>query len=207
MIAKVKGNPKLVPSPWALFGNALQLDGKADYVDCGTGLSFVDGKPFTIEIKAKISDFSNWPIILARWGPSYAQQNFTLMVLNDGRLHFVYRTGPKSFLGVDGPRIFVDTPYDIAVVMAANGDVNVFANGQPGYEDNGKAVVPDLNVPLTVGAGAGYEFVGGVIDELRISSTARYALDAPYAVTKAPFVYDEATLFLCHFDALSTVVE
>lgn len=210
MVGTVVGNPSLVASPWAGFGNALQFNGTSDYVTLGPNVpSVCDGNPFTIEAKINITSFANYPVIMARYdGSSYSKQNFLFYVLGDGRLAFLFRTGPKSFLGVDGPSPIVPgVNYDVAVVYDAQHNVNVFSNGHRGFIDNGKVASPDLTIPVNIGSIGNSGFLSGKMDEIRISKVARYDTNQDYTPSTQPFVADADTAYLAHFDSIMRTVD
>lgn len=107
-----------------------------------------------------------------------------------------------------------DAWHHVAAVRDAGGGLTLWVNGQladsaPGpagdlsYRD-GRATAWPASDPYLVlaaekhDAGAAYPSFSGWLDELRLSSVARYA--SPFVPARAPFVPDGATTALYHFD-------
>ena len=100
-------------------------------------------------------------------------------------------------------RIFVDGQADGSVV-GASGDISYPDNGVPGNYCSGSCAFSDPY--LVIGAekhdaGAGYPSFRGFLDELRLSTVARYT--ANFTVPAVPFTPDAGTAALYHLDEAS----
>ena len=93
-----------------------------------------------------------------------------------------------------------DTPWTHVATVLKGESLSLFVNGKQVAKAKIAANFANKNLTLSTVAGQGDEQLIGFIDEVRISSTARYTEDFEKPLKENEFEPDEHTTILYHFD-------
>lgn len=186
------------------FGGASALfDGTDDYITVpndGAGGDFDFGaNDFTIEAWINLDTTSGTQTIFCWWYQATADRTFWLGNSSGGELRFNYYTGGTFTRQLDSSGLSANTWHHIAIV----GDSTNFKT----YIDGTNIATASRNTidaisgtnPCAIGAtnDGAFDF-DGHIDELRVSSSARYT--ANFTPSTSAFTNDSDTVLLMHAD-------
>ena len=207
----VNGDAQIDTSRSVFGGSSLLTDGTGDYLDVDpvTAGDFVFTGEFTIEGwfnydndtgSASAGLFSN------KQGAGDSTNFFILFRNFDTKIQLLCTTGVS--VAVATGAISADTWNHIALVRDSSNNVAFWLNGtreqfHTGITGNvglsgsqeaiGIAGFPDGQLPFNQGG-------NGWMDEVRVSSIARYNTGGNITVPTSPFTNDDDTLFLLHMD-------
>ena len=175
-------------------------------VRCGNTYGWIDGN--TVLDRDRYNQPRSFGISLGNgrvaFGTNVANWSTTLCGVRnvlDGAWHHVAVVRERN---TGTMRIYVDGQAD-GTVVGAPGDISYPDNGVPGNYCNGSCAFSDPYI--VVGAEkhdagvASYPSFRGFLDEVRLSTTARYL--ASFVVPTSPFTVDASTAALYHFDEAS----
>lgn len=213
-ILRGTNKPTLSTSPvGAAFDDCYDFDGvdlgdDSCGVDCGAEGVGISAAPFTFELwfQADAGGLGRTQILAGKWGGSEPTKNYEIALTDTNKVIVgVEDTTPVTVTVTGTTTIVAGTVYHVALVL--NGTtLTLYLNGS----SEGTASVtamqsPDLLTPLWIGrddrvdAASIYPF-DGRIDEVRLSSSARYTSN--FTPSTTPFADDADTLGLWHFDAI-----
>lgn len=166
------------------FGNtSVVLDGDADYVDCGDSADWTFSGDFTVECWFRITSLpADWYEVGILEQYQDASNYWTLNLFNyqsEGtyNLTWIMWSGGGNVLSHVDSAITpsTNTWYHIAGVRSGN-NINTYFNGTKGSTTTTySSAWPNFAGVLSAGRGVdGRLFVGGWIDEVRVSKVARY---------------------------------
>lgn len=177
----------------------LLLDGDGDCLELDSRALKVPDGPLTVEAWLWGSDFAGRRALLAKTESS----EFALFV-NDGTVDFsVFLGRAYARARSSGPLLRTDRWHHLAGVFDG-AEVRIYVDGALIARSPGRGARKTNDLPLFVGAdpdghGAPMSFFAGAIDEVRISTVARYQGDSfTPADRHEP---DDATALLLHLDA------
>jgi len=159
-------------------GSALAFNGVDNYVDAGSGYTFVTNYPFTVEAWVRASTDAGTGVILSAWED--ASNRFQLEWLGTlgeiGAYHTIGGTGDR--LRTDGANLNSDVWYHIVAVANAGLDVDAYVNGiSVGGFDTGHVLtdpptVAGINIGRNRRTAALVSYFNGSIDEVEIHARA-----------------------------------
>jgi hypothetical protein len=187
------------------FGGASALfDGNTDYITSAASSDFDFGTgDFTIEYQIRFATVDTLYVpICNRASTSIANGEWWCEVTaaeDEMYWGFKNQAGTQYYvnLGLAGSAFATNTWYHIAVVKR-NDQIQLYQNGTAvGSATSVTGSFGTSGVPITIGAlGNGSYSLNGHIDEIRISSVARYT--GNFTAPTAAFVNDSNTLLLIH---------
>lgn len=194
------GNAQVDTAQSKFGGASAVFDGTGDYLDCNQPI-IPASSDFTAEAWVRLNDNTNVRSIIQQYGTgqvgrfslqyNHVFDKFTLFVDN--------LTDDINIQGTTTP-ISTNTWYHVAVTRSGN-NWNLWVNGNDnGSDTNSGSVYQGINTYI----GARFHnslidnVMDGHIDEIRISSTARYT--GAFTPSTAAFVNDANTLLLIHAD-------
>lgn len=182
--------------------NALAFDGIDDFVTFQDDPDLDVGPQLTIEAWIRPADVRGERYVVVHANPS-APNGYDLL-LRDGTLRLRLFTGTGLVEAPSGadPGILLQNDRWYHVAGSYDGaTLRVFVNGRlSASNDCGAQTIITTGQPLRIGANTSgtIAYFAGIIDEVRISASARYT--ANFAVPVAPFVDDSDTRLLLHLD-------
>jgi hypothetical protein len=174
------------------FGNALLFDGVNDYVRFQHSVALNMAGSFTIEawIARSLPAVDEDTVLVKGVA---GRRNYRLFLAADGRVGFLWERADKSKQETLGVIPIADTEWHhVACVFDADlAENRIYIDGRLDKTDatTGAPVVNKDALYLGAGTGAGLEAFSGLIDEVRISSAARYRgnfFTAPVAPFASP---------------------
>jgi hypothetical protein len=195
------------PTPTATAtsaGSSLQFDGTDDPV---TLVNLPQWTQFTIEAWAKrTADGTSYGDILSDANAGYSQAMFTLYV-DDGdtdcpggpTYEYAYLQIPVPEIWCSGVQASLDPWQHVAVTRDASGTRRFYVDGILRQSLPSSTASADSNGTLAFGRAGAYdgEYFTGLIDEVRLSNTARYT-GASFTPQTTPFSSDANTVGLWH---------
>jgi len=171
----IHGQPRFVPGK---IGQCVALDGRQDYIDCGTTLADL-GQTFTVECWVNPANRQN---LHADVFGNHSHDGLGLVVEQDGEKtnHFAgsYGAGAGRWIGTRPVPLAADRWQHLALVKTP-AELRLYLNGIPVAV--AKSDAPMLPSPLTLRVGDSIEEVRrcfrGQIDEFRVWKTARTHFD------------------------------
>lgn len=192
-------NDAQVDTAQSKFGGASALfDGTGDYLYIDPSENLIvagSNDDFTIEAWYRWNNTSGGQGLISDRPPTssgYTTNNFYLEKNSSNTLFFGYNGGGDI---INTSSVSANTWYHIAVVRSS-GTTSLYLNGtQTGTTLSYTGQVGDGSIGI--GAVVG-QYMNGWIDEIRISSTARYT--ANFTPSTSAFTHDADTLLLIHAD-------
>lgn len=199
--------PGLVASPFSSHNNAFVFDGvnigaNSAGIDVGANLTGMAGS-FCFEFRVRFANVSSNDQYMGRWGASSSELNFRVGIDNTASWKAQMRkTGSTASLSAGGGNnAVVNTNYAIAITY----DGTTFRMFKDGVIIDSVAATapqtPDATTSLWVGRVADTSAptaMNAIIDEVRLSNTARYTSN--YTPASTPLTIDDNTVFLYHLD-------
>lgn len=187
------GNAKVSTTQSKFGGTSLILDGTSDYLTVSSGGFNVGSGDITIEFWVRHSAVNDQQVYCdLRTG---ANNHYIFYVQSDNKL--VVYDGLTAYTST--ATMAANTWYHLALSRSGT-TLKVFRDGTEVISGTNSRNLSDNS---TIVIGSSYEgfstnSVNGYMDEVRISSTARYT--ANFTAPTAPFVNDSNTLLLIHCD-------
>lgn len=186
--------------------SAMSFDGKSDKVD-GSTIVQTSGTQFTAEFWTNIPDLTKYDSASTdvRFFDTYTYGGVSLKIYNgfggssNRRMYFNLNTtgGSVTVTNCDISALSSNSWHHIAAVY--NGTtMYVYIDGTSCGSAAQSGTVNITSQSLSIGASYDSAYLGTIIDEFRISNTARYS--ANFTTSTAPFVRDSTTKLLLHFD-------
>lgn len=196
----------LVASTCDAANSALYFNGSVAQVAVADSATMHLDSAFTLEAWIRQTDATGQQDIIYKWsGSGYVDQRSYFMQVFDGKILLSFSSTGQYAEGRQS--LFSDASIPLGqwthvAGVFSNSTLSIFING---HRDTASLSVPGetpyhSTSPVFVGSGvsAGYETFEGGIDEVRISSVARY--DSGFAVPSSEFVADANTLLLLHMN-------
>lgn len=157
--------------------HALRYDGDDDWVRVPDD-SALDGiAPLTVEAWLKADDYPSEVQIVSHHDHA-AHTGFVLLIFQSGEMQFRYQFAGQNY-SVGFVPVSAGAWHHVAATYDS-GTARLFVDGFEKSESNiPNGITDDFSGPLTIGRAAyskGFYFKG-LIDEVRVSKTARYAVD------------------------------
>ncbi len=185
--------------------SALSFDGMNDVINAGTEGGVAD--MITVESWVYLSRLDNpaFYTIIAKDGTwSGTGTNYQVDIRQGGKIEFAYRGSDSSAneYRTTGTPITANSWYHIAVTYDRINNPTIYVNGASQaatYATGGnKALVSNSNSVCVGALTCNSNYFAGLLDEVRVSNTVRYT--ANFTPQTSPFVRDEYTKLLLHFD-------
>lgn len=181
------------------FGGASALfDGTGDYLSV-TGPDF-GASEFTIECWIRLGGVSGVQVIYDNRRPGANFAGDTLWYLNGTSLYWFSNGG--NVISASSAVTSTSTWYHVSVSRDSSNNIKMFVNGtQVGstYVDSSTYSQPDGNAFIGMNhESPNNHYINGHIDEIRVSSTARYTSN--FTAPTSAFANDANTLLLIHAD-------
>ena len=164
--------------------------------------SLYSANSLTVELWYKDANNSSHDGPIIQKGTNYLiKRTWATTFCGGGNCVYAYVNG-TSYLASDygdGKNLTDGKWHHIALVLN-NGTLTVYVDGVPGSH-TASGVVMNSDDSNALGIGAGYNNINnitGLVDEVRISNTARYTSN--FTPQTTPFVRDQYTKLLYHFD-------
>jgi hypothetical protein len=203
------------------FGNALQFDGTNDYAKVPNSASLQPGtSDFTVEAWIKTSADAGSVYsrsIIDAYGmctSPYTNGLYNLGILGStytdatkkNYLRFTVRDNAGSTFNMYSSGVINDGKWHHIVGVRTATGAKLFIDGALTDSSSMATGSITFNSPVFIGVTAGYQTgapdtsraFNGLVDEIRISNTARYS--APFTPPRAEFTADANTIGLWHFD-------
>ncbi len=210
----VGGNTAVSTADPSLGNASVLFDGNDDYLSVEDAPQLnLGGNDFTIELNVRFDSLSQGHnSLVGQWVGTSAFGKAWYFSYNDAdkKLYFLYSVdgGANKFFSVDWDAVTTKVWYHMAVVRSGS-ELRFFVDGRQQGEAQSIAadVINDSAANLHIGTlknsdGAYLYDLLGAVDEMRISNVARWAgeFDKPVA----QYAVDRNTLFLNHFDSLTS---
>ncbi|MAW60849.1 MAG: hypothetical protein CMJ94_08450 [Planctomycetes bacterium] len=199
--AAIPTRAKSLPAAPATARGHFQFDGRDDRIEVSSeALALPDG-PFTVEFRMRADRFAGRQGVInktesSEWG----------FFLNDGTPAFMVYLEGQGYVQATGPQKLLKPGqwYHLAGVYDGE-EVRLYVDGKQVAATPGRGARRSNTLPLLIGAdvdgqGRGTSWFAGALDEVRISTGARYSGSAFAPGTRLDT--DAATVLLLHADDL-----
>ena len=190
------GTDQFLGSANRFNGSALQFDGSNDVI-------IADGTATNLSGEAE-GTWEAWiyPTSTAGYRAVFGKVDYAVQV-RDGRLYTNIRTTGADVTNYLGTSTVTNNAWNHIAVVFKGGTLRGYINGtQVGTLTQAGTLYNNVNTFYVGCYNGGSNWFIGQMDEVRVSTKARYTA-ATFTVPEAPFVSDDATKLLWHFDAAS----